>query len=61
MRVVAITVLTFAIIIGGLTMRPAPLATAAGPGQAFVQVDPYGLQSTTSAKSLRSQDISDLY
>jgi len=42
-------------------MRPAPLATAAGPGQAIVQVDPYGLQSTTSAKSLRSQDISDLY
>lgn len=61
MRVVAIAVITFAIILTGLTMRPTPPATAAAPGQALVQVDPYELQSTASAKSLRNQDISDLY
>jgi hypothetical protein len=53
--------MTFAIILAGLTMRPTPPATAAAPGQTVVQVDPYGLQSTVSAKSLRNQDIGDLY
>ncbi len=61
MRVLAITVMTLALISAGLTLRPTPPATAAANGQTLVQVDPYGMQSTVSAKSLRSQDISDLY
>jgi len=60
MRVVAVAVMTFAIILAGLTMRPAPPA-AAGPEQAIVQVDPYGLETTASAKLLRNQEAGDLY
>jgi hypothetical protein len=52
MRVVAIAIITAAIIITGLTLRPTPPATAAAPNQARVQIDPYALQSTVNAKSL---------
>jgi Bacterial regulatory helix-turn-helix protein, lysR family len=40
MRVVAIAVITAAIIITGLTLRPTPPATAAALNQARVQIDP---------------------
>jgi hypothetical protein len=50
MRVVAIAVVTGAIIIMGLTLRSPPFATAGA--RAGTQIEPYALHSQVSAKSL---------
>jgi len=59
MRVTAVAIMTIAIIVMGLSLRPAPHATAAAPEQARVQIDPYALQSTVNPKSLPHQDFGD--
>ena len=60
MRVIAVTVVTIAILVTGLTLRPAPSATGALPEQASAQIDPYALQLTIDIKSLPKQDTGDL-
>jgi len=60
MRVIAVTVVTIAILVMGLTLRPSPSATAALPEQASAQIDPYALQLTIDIKSLPKQDTGDL-
>jgi hypothetical protein len=59
MRVTAVAVMTIAIIVMGLSLRPAPHATAAAPEQTRVQIDPDALQSTINPNSLPSQDFAD--
>jgi hypothetical protein len=59
MRVIAVTVVTIAILVMGLTLRPTPFATAALPEPASAQIDPYALQLTIDIKSLPKQDIGD--
>jgi hypothetical protein len=61
MRVIAVTVVTIAILGMGLTLRPFPSATAALPEQASAQIDPYALQVTIDSKSLPEQKIGDLF
>lgn len=61
MRVVAVTVIAFVLVITVLTIRPAPHATAAAPDQARAQVDPYALHSRVNTKSLPDQGVRDLY
>lgn len=60
MRIIAVTVVTIAILAMGLTLRPAPSATAAPPEQASAQIDPYALQLTIDIRSLPKQDTGDL-
>ncbi len=59
MRVIAVTVVTIAILVMGLTLRPTPSATAALPEQASAQIDPYALQLTIDIESLPQQDTGD--
>jgi LysR family transcriptional regulator, hydrogen peroxide-inducible genes activator len=61
MRVAAIAVIAIVLVITALTIHPTPHATAAAPGQARVQIDPYTLHSGINPKSLPDQDIRDLY
>ena len=59
MRVIAVTVVTLAILLMGLTLRPTPSATAALPEQASAQIDPYALLRTIDIKSLPEQNTGD--
>jgi len=59
MRVLAVTVVTLAILLMGLTLRPTPSATAALPEQASAQIDPYALLRTLDIKSLPEQNTGD--
>jgi len=61
MRVIAVAVTTLAIIIVGVSLRPTPHATAAGPEQAGVHMDPGAMQGAVGAKSLPNQEVSDFF
>ena len=61
MRVMAMAVVTIAIVLIGLTLRPAPPATVAPPEWPSAQIDPYTLQLTIDTKSLPEQNTGDLF
>jgi hypothetical protein len=61
-RVMAVSVVTIGILlIGGLTLRPRPSATAAAPEQAKAQIDTHALQLKMDIKSLPEQKLGDLF
>jgi uncharacterized protein len=59
MRAIAVAVVTIAILVIGLSLRPTPHATAAAPEQARVQIDPHALQSSVRANPLPAQNFAD--
>ncbi len=61
MGVVAVAVLTIAIIAMGLALRPTPSATAAVTERTSNRVDPYALQSTDEMKTLPEQNAAGLF
>lgn len=60
MRVVAVTAVTFAVLMMGLALSQTPDATAAQRGPASAQIDPYALQVTIDIKSLPEQATGDM-
>ncbi len=60
MRVVAVTVVTIAVLMMGLALSQTPDATAAQNDQASAQIDPQALQITIDIKSLPEQAAGDL-
>jgi hypothetical protein len=61
MRVIAVAVTTLVVIIVGLSLRPTPHATAAGPEQARTHIDPGALQGAVPAKSLPNQAVGSFF
>jgi len=55
MRVIAVAVVTIAVISVGLSLRPTPHATAGSPEAARAVMDPGAMQTTVGAKSLPSR------
>jgi hypothetical protein len=60
MRVIAVAVATLALLMMGLSLRPAPDATAVLHGPAAAQTSPYGLQDTINIKTLLEPDSAEL-